>query len=63
MMTYYQLSHNQARHGDKLSLKLRYKMFNSKTEDKFEVWITQIEDDWNDEIAACLQGQFPDWRS
>ena len=62
-MTYYQLSHNQSRNGDKLSLKLRYKMFNSKTEDKFEAWITQIEDNWNDEIAACLQGQFPDWRS
>jgi len=62
-MTYCQRSHNQSRHGDKLSLKLRYKMFNSKTEDKFEAWITQIEDDWNDEIAACLQGQFPDWRS
>ncbi|MEQ8964139.1 MAG: hypothetical protein RLP02_40600 [Coleofasciculus sp. C2-GNP5-27] len=62
-MTYCKLSHNQSQRGDKLSLKLRYKTFKSGTEDKFEAWITQIEDEWNDEIAACLQGQFPDWRS
>lgn len=61
-MTYCNVSHNQSRRGDKLSLKLQYKLFQAGTEDKFEAWITQIEDDWNDEIAACLQGKFPDWR-
>lgn len=61
-MTYCRFSHSQSVRWDKLSLKLRYKMFKAGTEDKFDAWITKIEDDWNDEIAACLQGQFPDWR-
>jgi len=46
----------------KVLLKLQYKALKSRTEDKFEAWIMTIEDRWTNEIAACLQGKFPDWR-
>jgi hypothetical protein len=46
----------------KVDLKLQYKTLKSATEDKFEAWITTIEDRWAEEIEACLQGKFPDWR-
>lgn len=48
---------------DKSSLKLQYQKSTSRTEQKFDLWITKLKDEWNDEIAACLQGEFPDWRS
>jgi hypothetical protein len=47
---------------DKVSLKSQYKALSSGTEDKFEAWLMTIEDQWTAEIAACLQGKFPDWR-
>jgi gas vesicle protein len=47
---------------DKSSLKSKYKALQSGTEDKFEAWLMTIEEHWTDEIAACLQGKFPDWR-
>lgn len=46
----------------KVALKLQYQALQSGTQDKFEAWITTIEDRWTDEIEACLQGKFPDWR-
>jgi hypothetical protein len=30
---------------------------------EFEAWIMTLEEQWTPEIAACLQGKFPDWRS
>jgi hypothetical protein len=47
---------------NKVLLKLQYKTLKSGTEDKFEAWIMAIEDRWFEEIEACLQGKFPNWR-
>ncbi|MEW6491177.1 MAG: hypothetical protein AB1589_01315 [Cyanobacteriota bacterium] len=46
----------------KVLLKLQYKALKSRTEDKFEAWIMNIEERWAQEISDCLQGRFPDWR-
>lgn len=35
----------------------------SVTDKKFDTWIMTVEDRWIEEIAACLEGNFPDWRS
>lgn len=47
----------------KVLLKLQYKSLKSRTEDKFEAWIMNIEERWAQEISDCLQGKFPDWRA
>lgn len=64
-MTYIRVRANNRKNvqWDKSSLKLQYQKLTSRTEQKFEDWITKVKDEWNDEIAACLQGKFPDWRS
>ncbi len=56
------LSKNNSVSQKKVLLKLQYKSLKSKTEDKFEAWIMNIEDRWAEEILDCLQGKFPDWR-
>jgi hypothetical protein len=61
-MTSSVLANRQIVNPNKLLLKLQYKTLGLKTEDKFEEWLMQIEDRWTEEIAACLQGKFPDWR-
>jgi hypothetical protein len=61
-MTTSLLENHQIINPNKILLKLQYKSLDSKTEDKFEEWIMEIEDCWTEEIAACLQGNFPDWR-
>jgi len=47
----------------KAFLKLHYQTVYSATDDKFEAWLMTLEEQWTPEIAACLQGKFPDWRS
>ncbi len=47
---------------DKASLKFQYKALESRTDEKFEAWMMTVEDQWLEEIKACLQGKFPDWR-
>lgn len=54
--------YNQPNNCAKVTLKLRYKALKSGNEDKFEAWLTTVEDRWLAEIADCLQGKFPDWR-
>ncbi|HBB33863.1 MAG TPA: hypothetical protein DDZ80_18535 [Cyanobacteria bacterium UBA8803] len=61
-MTASVLANIQSNNYDKLSLKLKYKNLKAGTDDKFEDWIANVEDCWLEEIAACLQGNFPDWR-
>jgi gas vesicle protein len=61
-MTASVLANSNVGKSDKISLKLQYKALKSGTEDKFEAWIMTIEDHWSEEIAACIQGKFPDWR-
>jgi hypothetical protein len=47
----------------KALLKLQYQTVPLATDDKFEAWLMTLEEQWTPEIAACLQGKFPDWRS
>ncbi len=56
------LSNRQAINQNKGLLKSQYKALKLMTDEKFEAWLMTIEDRWADEIAACLQGKFPDWR-
>lgn len=44
-------------------LKLQYSTVYSDTDNKFDAWLVTLEEQWTSEISACLQGQFPDWRS
>jgi hypothetical protein len=53
----------KSNYSNKVALKLQYKsLILGREEKKFEDWIMTIEDRWLDEIAACLEGNFPDWR-
>lgn len=61
-MTVSASTYSQLSHYDKVALKLRYSALKSGNEDKFEAWLMTIEERWLEEIAACLQGKFPDWR-
>ncbi len=61
-MTISILADSKRTNQKKVALKLQYQALKSGTEDKFEEWITTIEDRWAEEIEACLQGKFPDWR-
>ncbi len=56
------LSNRQTLNQNKGLFKVQYKALKSMTDEKFEAWLMTIEDRWADEIAACLQGKFPDWR-
>lgn len=56
------LANRQVVNRSKGLLTLQYKALESRTDDKFEAWLMTIEESWADEIAACLQGKFPDWR-
>ncbi|MCA1992003.1 MAG: hypothetical protein LDL41_08140 [Coleofasciculus sp. S288] len=47
---------------EKASLKLKYRALKTRGDDKFEAWIMAVEERWLEEIAACIQGQFPDWQ-
>ena len=48
--------------ANKILLKLQYQALATGNDDKFEDWMLIIEDQWLEEIAACLKGNFPDWR-
>jgi hypothetical protein len=62
MMNKSGLSNRQAINQNEGLLKSQDKALKSKTDEKLEAWLMTIEDCWADEIAACLQGKFPDWR-
>ncbi|HEY9671678.1 MAG TPA: hypothetical protein V6D11_09560 [Waterburya sp.] len=57
-----QLTDNKIVNQNKVWLKLQYRTLKSGTQDKFDAWIMTVEEHWTEEIAACLQGKFPDWR-
>jgi hypothetical protein len=57
-----QLADSKAVNQKKVWLKLQYRTLKSGTQEKFEAWIMTVEEHWTEEIAACLQGKFPDWR-
>lgn len=57
-----QLADNKVVNQNKVRLKLQYRTLKSGTQEKFDAWIMTVEEHWTEEIAACLQGKFPDWR-
>lgn len=57
-----QLADNKVVNQNKVWLKLKYRTLKSGTQEKFDAWIMTVEEHWTEEIAACLQGKFPDWR-
>jgi hypothetical protein len=57
------LAQTQFNNRDKKSTKLQLRSIRSVTDKKFDAWIMTVEDRWIEEIAACLEGNFPDWRS
>ncbi|MEQ8539439.1 MAG: hypothetical protein RIB93_18550 [Coleofasciculus sp. D1-CHI-01] len=62
----HQFQSSKLTHTQKALLKLQYQTVHSAhsaTDDKFEAWLMTLEEQWTPEIAACLQGKFPDWRS
>ncbi|MBE9126576.1 MULTISPECIES: hypothetical protein [unclassified Coleofasciculus] len=61
-MTVSKATNNQSGNSKKILLKRQYKSLKSGTEDKFEAWIKAVDESWTEEISACLQGKFPDWR-
>ncbi|HBE17985.1 MAG TPA: hypothetical protein DEG17_13975 [Cyanobacteria bacterium UBA11149] len=54
---------NKSNNRDRYSKKTQLKSLVSRTDEKFNTWIVTVEDRWLEEIAACLEGNFPDWRS
>lgn len=61
-VTVTKLTAHQSGNSKKSLLQRQYKTLKSGTEDKFEVWIQTVDERWTEEIAACLEGKFPDWR-
>ncbi len=57
-----QLADSKVVNQNKVWLKLQYKTLKSGTQEKFDAWIMMVEGHWTEEIAACLQDKFPDWR-
>ena len=57
-----QLADKKVVNQNKVWLKLQYRTLKSGTQEKFDAWIMTVEEHWTEEIAACLQGKFPDWR-
>ncbi len=56
------LADNELNYQYKSSLKSQYKILKAGTEEKLETWLMSIEEHWLEEVFACLQGNFPDWR-
>lgn len=61
-MTVSPLRNHQKVNCKKALLKLRCKALALRTDDKLRVWLMTVEERWTEEIVACLQGKFPDWR-
>lgn len=54
---------NKSNNREQSSKKTQLKPLISQKDEKFNTWIVTVEDRWLEEIAACLEGNFPDWRS
>lgn len=57
------LAQTKSNNRNQKSTKIQLKSLKSVTDEKFDNWIMTVEDRWIEEIAACLEGNFPDWRS